>query len=87
MPRFSDIRRNSTIHFCIIFIFGDMFPDSRGDKIARVYSIRIIKSIDLLFCMVLDSDVIEGDFPCTAIYREVHARTRVFVTPFSEGDS
>ena len=40
--------------------------ESRGDKIARVKSIRIAKSINLLkFCTVLGSVVIEGAFPCT----------------------
>ena len=37
--------------------------DNRGIKIARVNSIRITKSINLLqFCTVLGSFVIEGDF-------------------------
>ena len=41
--------------------------EGHGDKIARVNSIRITKSINLLkFCTELWSVVVEGDFPCTA---------------------
>ena len=41
-------------------------PESRGDKIARVNSIRITKSIILLpFFTVFGSVVIEGNFPST----------------------
>ena len=40
--------------------------DSRGDKIDRVNSIRITKSINLLlFCTLLGSVVIKGDFSCS----------------------
>ena len=46
-----------------------------GIKIARVNPIRITNSINLLlFCTVLRSAVIEGDFPCTVhLHKEVYA--------------
>ena len=47
--------------------------ESRGIRIALVNSICIAKSINIFqFCMVLMSDVIEGDCPYTVHYVKLY---------------